>query len=253
MRDHRGTLSYMARRRFFVDAVHNGRALLTGDDAKHLRQVLRAEAGQRYELCDNESVYLGEIEGFTRDQVSFRVLERLADEALPVRLHLYLALIKFDRLEWAVEKATELGVERIVPVETARSEKGLERAAAKRIERWRKIVRESAQQSRRGRLPEVADPVSFAKALEADGLRLFLDEQPGVQPLLSILPTERRASDLVSILAGPEGGWTDAERAQALAAGWMPAGLGHLILRAETAALAGLALVSGAWSAQVMV
>lgn len=238
----------MARRRFFVDTVHSGRALLTGDDAKHLRQVLRAEAGQRYELSDNESVYLGEIESFTRDQVSFLILERLEDEALPLRLHLYLALIKFDRLEWAVEKATELGVERIVPVETARSEKGLERAAAKRIERWRKIARESAQQSRRGRIPEIADPASFADALQADGLRLFLDEQPGVQPLLSVLPAERRSSDIVSLLAGPEGGWTDAERSQATAAGWTASGLGPLILRAETAALAGLAIVSAAWA-----
>ncbi|HWR50259.1 MAG TPA: RsmE family RNA methyltransferase [Bryobacteraceae bacterium] len=239
----------MARRRFFIDAVHSGRALLTGDDAKHLRQVLRAEEGQRYELCDNESVYLGEIDGLGREQVAFRILERLDDEALPVRLHLYLALIKFDRLEWAVEKATELGVERIVPIETARSEKGLERAAAKRVERWRKIARESAQQSRRSRLPDVTAPISFPDALKAEGLRLFLDEQPGVEPLLSVLPPERRPSDLVCLFAGPEGGWTDSERAQAAAAGCTSAGLGRLILRAETAAIAGLAIVSAGWSA----
>ncbi len=238
----------MARRRFFVDAVRSGRAVLSGDDAKHLRQVLRAEPGQQYELADNESVYLGEIEGTGRDEVSFRILERLPDEPLPVRLHLYLALIKFERFEWAVEKATELGAERIVPLEAARSEKGLERAAVKRVERWRKIARESAQQSRRSRLPDVSEPLRFGEAVRSHGFRVFLDEQPATAPLASVLPAHRKPGDLVSLLAGPEGGWTDAERAQAVAAGCVPAGLGRLILRAETAALAGLAVIGAAWA-----
>ncbi len=237
----------MARRRFFVDSVHGGRAVLEGEDARHLRQVLRAQPGQLYELSDNRSVYLGEVEDFGPGRVSFRIVEQLAAEEPPVRAHLYLALVKFDRFEWAVEKATELGAERIVPVEAARSEKGLEHAARKRVERWRKIARESAQQSRRARLPEIAEPVQFASALDSAGFRIFLDEQPGAPPLLPLLLARAAETDLVSLLIGPEGGWTEDERARALAAGWSAAGLGPTVLRAETAVAAALAIITAAY------
>jgi 16S rRNA (uracil1498-N3)-methyltransferase len=240
----------MARRRFFVEAVRNERAEVSGDTAEHLRRVLRVEAGQRFEIADNRSVYLAEIEGFRKDRVLFHVLERLTAEAQPVRVILLASLIKFDRFEWIVEKATELGAETIVPVEAERSEKGLARAAAKRVERWRRIALESSQQSRRSRLPEIESSVSFQRALETTAAyRYFLDEERGVPPLASVLPSEgRRApSDLVCLLVGPEGGWTGGERDAAGAQGWTPVTLGPQILRAETAALAALAVIVSAW------
>ncbi|MGA2435730.1 MAG: RsmE family RNA methyltransferase [Bryobacteraceae bacterium] len=240
----------MARRRFFVDAVRQSHAVLEGEDARHLRQVLRAEVGQQYEICDNQAVYLAEIEGFRKDEVLFRAIEELPVAVSPGRFTLLLALIKFDRFEWAIEKATELGVETIVPIETARSEKGLERAALKRLERWRKIARESSQQARRSRLPEIREPAAFAAAIrDASPHRYFLDEEPGVRPLAAALPSSRSASDAVSLLVGPEGGWTDAERTAALDAGWRGVSLGPLVLRAETAAMAGLAVLANAWLA----
>ena len=237
----------MARRRFFVDEVRDGRAGLAGEDARHLGQVLRAEPGQVCELSDNRAVYLAEIEAVRKDEVRFRILEELAAEEPPLRVTLFLALIKFERFEWAVEKATELGAAAIVPVETARSEKGLERAAAKRTERWRRIARESSQQSRRARLPEIGAPVSLAQALAAPGgWRCFLDESGGA-PLLTALPEKRAPEDEVRLLVGPEGGWTDAERESARQAGWTRAWLGPAILRAETAAVAAMAVLTSAW------
>jgi 16S rRNA (uracil1498-N3)-methyltransferase len=163
----------MARRRFFVEAVRNERTEVSGETAQHLRRVLRVEAGQRFEISDNQSVYLAEVEGFQKDRVLFRVIERLEAEAPPVRVILLASLIKFDRFEWIVEKATELGVEAIVPVEAERSEKGLAKAAAKRVERWRRIALESSQQSRRSRLPEIEPSVSFERARDRGVLPLF--------------------------------------------------------------------------------
>ncbi|HSP70602.1 MAG TPA: RsmE family RNA methyltransferase [Bryobacteraceae bacterium] len=236
------------RRRFFVDEVRNGHAQIAGEDARHLTRVLRVETGQRFEISDNRSVYLAEVETAHKENVVFRTLEKLPAAAASARIVLYAALIKFDRFEWIVEKATELGVTEIVPVDTARSERGLERGAAKRVERWRRIALEASQQSRRARLPEVGEPVPLVQALATtENYRYALDENPGAAPLVRVLPSARTREDAVALLTGPEGGWTDEERAAFTAAGWTPASMGPLVLRAETAAIAAMAVVSQAW------
>lgn len=240
----------MARRRFFVEAVRNGIAELAGKDAKHLTRVLRVEPGQRYEISDNRTVWLAEIEQACKERVIFRTLEQIAQRPALVRMTLFAALIKFDRFEWLVEKATELGVETIVPVMAERSERGLYRAAERRIERWRRIALESSQQSRRDRLPEIESPARFASALEQRALHRFaLDELESAPPLLNVAPVLRSPDDTVALLIGPEGGWTEGERAGFVQAGWMAASLGPTILRAETAAVAALAIVSALWQA----
>src|SRR5580704_6931586 len=236
------------RRRFFVDEVRNGKAEISGDDARHLTRVLRVEPGERYEISDNRNVFLAEIETARKERVVFRTLEKLAPPAPEARIVLCAALIKFDRFEWMVEKATELGVARIVPVEAARSEHGLERAAHKRVERWRRIALEASQQSRRAFLPEVFEPEPLRDVLAREATHRFaLDENPDARPLNAALPAVRHTQDVVALLIGPEGGWTDDERSQFTAAGWSPVSLGPLILRAETAALAALAIVNSAW------
>ncbi len=240
----------MARRRFFVNGIRDGRAELTGDQAHHLRRVLRVEAGRRYEISDTRRVYLAEVSLSTAKRIVFDVLEELPAREPPVALDLYLALIKFDRMELAIEKTTELGVRRIVPVIASRSEKGLERAAGKRAERWRRIAREAGQQARRLRPPEIGPAVGFGMALEAEaGQRYILDEEAGAPPLLGVL--SRAGSDFrdAALLVGPEGGWTEGERREALAAGWVRVSLGGNILRAETAAIAATAVLSACWEA----
>lgn len=238
----------MARRRFFVDRIHGDRAELTGDDARHLARVLRAEVGQQYELSDNRRAFLAEIMEAGVQRVTFRIVEPLAPETPSPEIAIFAALIKFDRFEWLVEKATELGVARIVPVDADRTEEGLARAAAKRVDRWKKIARESSQQARRLRIPNIAAPATFdTVASESAAARFFLEERPGADPLLRVLPAVRTPTDAIAILTGPEGGWTDRERAVAASAGWTPVSLGPQILRAETAALAALAILSHAW------
>jgi len=237
----------MARRRFFVDSVHNGHARITGEDAHHLTRVLRVEAGQKFEISDNRDVYLAEVESARKDLVSFAILERM--EVLEPVAHttLLVSLIKFERFEWIVEKATELGVERIVPVEAERSEKGLARAAAKRLERWKRIAREASEQSRRARLPEIEACIGLPAALATAADYRYVLEERTAPPILEALPAERKPQDRVALLVGPEGGWTDREREAIAAAGWRAVSLGREILRAETAAIAALAILNAAW------
>jgi 16S rRNA (uracil1498-N3)-methyltransferase len=236
------------RRRFFVNDVRNGHAQIAGEEARHLTRVLRVEAGQRYEISDNRHVYLAEIETARKENVVFRTLEKLPAPPPSARFELYAALIKFDRFEWIVEKATELGVMKILPVEATRSDRGLEKAAAKRLERWRRIALEASQQSRRTHLPAIMEPVPLADALARPATYSYvLDENRGAVPLFKALPAARAAEDTVAILTGPEGGWTEEERALFTPAGWTPVSLGQLILRTETAVIAALAVVSQAW------
>jgi 16S rRNA (uracil1498-N3)-methyltransferase len=242
----------LARRRFFVDSIAGAKAELRGDEARHLTRVLRAEPGQRYEICDNQSVYLAEIEEARGDQVIFRVVERVEAAGLPVRIALYAALIKFDRFEWMIEKVTELGAEVIVPVETARCEKGLMEASRKRSERWMRIARESSQQSRRVRMPEILPAVRFEQALRAEAEQRYFLEEGGAPPLLRLVPETVAEGERVALLVGPEGGWTEPERNAAATAGWRPGSLGPQVLRAETASMAGVAVLTSSWTARAL-
>jgi 16S rRNA (uracil1498-N3)-methyltransferase len=208
---------------------------------------LRVEPGQRFEISDNHQAYLAQVTEAKGERVVFQVLEALPAVLSPVSITLCASLIKFDRFEWIIEKATELGVDRILPVEATRTEKGLFDASRKRSGRWARIARESSQQARRVRVPEILPAVRLENCLaESAGHRYFLDESQA-PPLLREIPSER--SDSAALLIGPEGGWTDAERQLAVSAAWQPVSLGPLVLRAETAACAALAVVVNAWLA----
>jgi 16S rRNA (uracil1498-N3)-methyltransferase len=232
------------RRRFFVEKFDGQKALVSGDRAHHLGVVLRAQAGQLYELSDGVRVCLGRIEKVARNSVEFALLEELPAQEPRLHVVLLLSVVKFDAFEWAIEKATELGVTEIVPLAAARSEKALVAAAEKRCERWRRIVFEAAQQSRRVSLPVLqpnARPEA-AFAARANRLGIFLSERAEA-PALRVVLRDRAASQAV-LAVGPEGGWTDEERDEAVKAGLHEASLGRLILRTETAVIAALASLS---------
>lgn len=236
------------RRRFFVDEVRNGQAHIEGDHAKHLTNVLRVEVGQKYEISDNRNVYLAEVESARKSDVLFRTIEKLEPDPAKVHVTLCAALIKFDHFEWMIEKTTELGVAELVPVIATRTDRGLDKAAEKRVERWRRIGLEASQQARRQFLPEIHDALLFRKAVGQEAKYKFvLDEVPGGASLLAALPAQRSAEDTVALLIGPEGGWTDAEREAFLAAGWTRVTMGSTILRAETAAIAAVSVIQAAW------
>jgi 16S rRNA (uracil1498-N3)-methyltransferase len=214
---------------------------MEGEAAHHLGRVLRAQTGQLYELSDGERVWLGRIESVSRDRVQFALVEELPAMHPGVAVTLLLSVVKFDAFEWAIEKATELGVSSIVPLAAERSERALVAAAKKRSERWKKILLESSQQSRRVRIPMLTDirPTDDAFADEKESLRLLLSERSGAPPLREVLAGKREKAAALAI--GPEGGWTDRELEVARQAGFVEASLGKLILRTETAVVATLA------------
>jgi 16S rRNA (uracil1498-N3)-methyltransferase len=237
-----------------VEEFAAGSATLRGEAAHHLGRVLRAQTGQLYELSDGLCVWLARTESVGRDEVQFSLVEPLPAPVGPVRTELLLAIVKFDRFEWALEKATELGAEEIAPLAADRSEKGLIVAAGKRAERWKRILAESAQQARCLCIPALRDAAKPRDAFRASAapFKLLLSERAGARPLREVLepvavsrPEDNAAR--VAIAIGPEGGWTDAEFASAGDYGFVEAALGTNILRTETAVCAALAAVQYAF------
>jgi len=218
------------------------------DAAHHLGRVLRAQTGQLYELSDGERVRLARIENVTRDRVEFALLEELPSHQPSLDVTLLLSIVKFDMFEWAIEKATELGVTTIVPLAAARSEKALLAAAPKRADRWKKILLEASQQSRRVRIPVLSEMLEPESAFlsSKDRVGVMLSERAGARPLRKVL--EGQAATRAALAIGPEGGWTDTEFEAALRSGFQEASLGRLILRTETAVIAALASVNYALS-----
>jgi 16S rRNA (uracil1498-N3)-methyltransferase len=239
------------RRRFFVEQFNGSAAVMEGDAAHHLGNVLRAQTGQLYELSDGLVAWVARIESVARHRVEFALLEQLPAPKPAADTTLLLSIVKFDAFEWAIEKATELGVTRIVPVAAARSEKGLLAAAAKRSQRWQKILLEASQQSRRLRIPQLDDLANPLQAFagQSSGFCLMLSERSDAPSIRTTLKSLDRAKATSAALAiGPEGGWTEDELATARAAGFKEASLGQLILRTETAVVAALATLNFALS-----
>jgi 16S rRNA (uracil1498-N3)-methyltransferase len=243
------------RRRFFVDKFENESATVRGDTANHLARVLRAEPGQLYELSDGATLWLARIDEVGlisrgENRVEFSLVEQLEAPKPGPHVTLLLSLVKFDRFEWALEKATELGVTEIVPLAAERTDKPLVAAAEKRHDRWVKILHESAQQSRRLAPPKLAaEAIRPAKAFAAahGGLKLMLSERhdaPSLRVILGKPPHNHEPTSQATLAIGPEGGWTDAELESARAAHFAEASLGDLVLRTETAVVAALAVVT---------
>jgi 16S rRNA (uracil1498-N3)-methyltransferase len=234
----------MTRRRFIADTSTPTTASLLGDQAAHLARVLRATPGQVYDIVANGFLHRAEITSVSENEVLFTLHEELeTDAALP--LHLILAIFKFDHMEWAIEKATELGIAKITPVLARRTEKHLAQSALKRSERWRRIALEASKQSRRTTIPEISNPTALQQTLEQEATtptRILLSETEQTTSLTAAL-TAAQSSD-TAIAIGPEGGWTPDEMFLFTQHTWQPVTLGPRILRAETAVIAAIAIAS---------
>ena len=237
-------LAMMTRRRWIADTWNDTNAFLLGEQALHLARVLRAERGQIFDVVAGGFLHRAEVQSVSEGEVVFTLHEELkADAALPV--HLLLAIIRFEHYEWGLEKATELGAARITPVVARRTEKHLAQAAPKRVERWRKIVHESAQQSRRSDVPALDDPLPLRSALAlVDAEHKLLLAETEQQHTIAAALGDTSLVRGIALAVGPVGGWTAEEMATFSKERWQHVTLGPRILRAETAAVAALAICS---------
>jgi len=221
----------MTRRRWIAEHWDEATATIVGAQAEHMARVLRAEAGMEADVVAGGHVFHAEVAAVSTSEVRFNLIAEVqADPALPVTL--VMAVYKFDHMEWAIEKATELGVAAVAPVIARRTEKHL------------------AQQSRRSDVPLISDPIALADRIRAASAstRIVLAEQERTTTLRHAVNEAMTAAQAqmptLEIAIGPVGGWTPEEEALFDANGWIAVSLGPRILRAETAAIAALAVVA---------
>lgn len=239
----------MTRRRWIAEHWDEATAIITGAQAGHMARVLRAQPGMEADIVAGGHVFHAEIAAVTPEEIRFNLIaEVVADPALPITL--IMSVFKFDHMEWAIEKATELGVAAIAPVIARRTEVHLAQAADKRVERWRRIAHQAAQQSRRSDVPLIHDPIALAERARAGSTatRIVLAEQERTTTLRLALDEaiEQAGAEMpaIELAIGPEGGWAPDEEALFDANGWRAVSLGPRILRAETAAIAALAVAA---------
>ncbi|HEY0546982.1 MAG TPA: 16S rRNA (uracil(1498)-N(3))-methyltransferase [Pyrinomonadaceae bacterium] len=246
----------MTRRRFHAppQAFDQGRVTLASDEARHLRDVLRLKKGDEAFVFDGEGKEFSCVVAETGRGSSPAMLEVQA-EVLPaspeslLSLTLALALLKGEKFDLVVQKATELGITRLIPLTTTRADVRLrdESDAVKRVTRWQRLALEACKQSGRARVPVIDAPISFSALLESAKpesfkLRLMFAERMG-RGLLETLETSERRAQSVIALVGPEGGWEDEEIRRASESGFDIITLGGRIMRAETAAITVTALL----------
>ena len=232
----------MTRRRWIADEVSGNRAALIGEHARHLSQVLRAKVGQEFDIAAVGEIRHGRISSIGPERVEFELGEVITNSGTVLAITIALSIFKFDRMEWAIEKCTELGVAKIIPVMAARTEPHLASAAGKRTERWKRLAHVASEQSRRVIPPEIFEPVRVDELLlGSSGVRIVLSEIEDELMLKDAIP-QHVAS--LALAFGPEGGWKQEELDAFQSAGWISASLGPTILRAETAAIAAVVIAT---------
>jgi len=223
--------------RFFIKQsnIRSSYVFLDGEEHHHLSRVARIKPGEKVWLFDERGTnYLARVEEVTKEKTRLAILERRVTPEPRVEITLAQALIKSKKMNSIIQKATELGVTTIIPVITARTVVRIEERAEKKLERWQKIIKAAAKQSKISFLPSISSPVTLEKLVEErdEAKKLVLSEN----------------TSSAIILVGPEGGWTSEEEEYILDHAYEAVSLGRQVLRAETAALASLAMISHFWN-----
>lgn len=249
----------MTSNRFFIQKakLKKSSVFLTGAEHHHLHSVLRMKSGDQVWLFDEYGTeYLARVEYTLKDKTQLSVMEQKGKKEPLVKITLAQSLIKTSRLEFLLQKSTELGLDRFLPVISSRSVVKVEGKIDKKLERWARIVREAAKQSGNTKVPTILPPKPLEEVLVEDGndLKIFLNEQGGTY-LKKILLGKHNSikkgigiPSSIKVLIGPEGGWTEQEEHDILDHGFIAISLGPQTLRAETAAISCLVLINHFWN-----
>lgn len=227
--------------RFFTDEIVNENFVMTGENARHAIKSLRMRKGESLVICDgNGTDYYGIVDIINSDNLTVKITnteKNIAESNL--KIHLYQCMPKSDKMDYIIQKSTELGVYDITPVLSSRCIAGFNGKEEKKLARFNKISLEAAKQSGRGIIPKVNDPLKFETALKnATGTKIFLYEKGGIS-LHNIDLSDKE----ITILIGPEGGFSEDEAQSAQESGFVTASLGNRILRTETASLSTISIL----------
>lgn len=249
----------MTSNRFFIQKakLNKPTVLLSGEEHHHLHSVVRIKSGEHVWLFDEQGTeYLACVIYTGRDNTRLSLINRRERKEHPVKVTLAPSLLKSGRFEFLLQKATEIGVDRLIPVITARAIVKIEAKIERKLERWQRIIREAAKQSGNTEVPKIMIPKPLREVLaqDKDDLKIFLNERGGVY-LKEILFGDRSPRKLekshpssVRVLIGPEGGWTEQEEHAILDHGYKAISLGEQTLRSETAAISCLILINHFWN-----
>jgi len=233
----------MSLRRIFVDAIDGKAASVGGERAHHLVRVARLKTGEKVEVTDQKKIYVARVLPTADELIKFKIEKEIEPHPSERPITLFLSIVKFARFEWAIEKTTELGVNRIIPLVAEHSNRRLAATAEKRLSRWKRIADEAAQQARRMAPSHIEMPIDFGQiAMRKMGSITFMLDRGG-DPLLAALEKLEPDNSMreLAFLVGPEGGWSASELEMAQCHGFITASLGANVLRTETAAVAALA------------
>jgi 16S rRNA (uracil1498-N3)-methyltransferase len=235
--------------RFFIspDQVTGTQITVAGEDVRHIGTVLRMRIGDELLLCDGQGTdYKTRILELGKMIIRTEITSRAKRELTVPRIILGQGIPKFDKMDWIVQKATELGIAAIAPLVTERTIVKL-KDEEKRVSRWQKICREAAMQSNRPDIPMVEMISTFSDFLRTPdpgpGTLKLLPWEEGTEPIKNVLKAHPAAKQII-VLIGPEGGFSAAEAEMAASKSFHPVSLGPNILRTETAALAALSIVN---------
>jgi 16S rRNA (uracil1498-N3)-methyltransferase len=230
------------RHRIFVETIEPT-VTVTGDEFHHSIRVVRARVGEEVELFDRAgNAACGIVESIERDRAVIATGESLPSRESPLAIHLAMAVIQLEKFELVLQKATELGVKTFIPLVTERVELRPERYSGK-TERWEKIVFEAVKQCGRTAVPKIEAPAQFDDVMARNGVKLLFDAD-GPPDVDAVHSANRQPPTDLTILIGPEGGWSEDELRRARGREVLFERLGPRRLRAETAAIAAVAVVA---------
>lgn len=235
--------------RFFTKDIENNKAYIKDEDAKHIKKVLRMKIGESIDICDTNGYdYIGTIDELSDSFVCVNLNEKMPSKSEPsINLTLYQAMPKGDKMEFIIQKATELGIVKIVPfISKFCVSRPDEKSAKKKTERYQRIAFEAAKQSQRGIIPVIENQMTFDEALlemeKSKGSMIFYEKATNSFKNAINISTQNQNRD-ISIMVGSEGGFSEEEIAQAIEKNIQIISLGNRILRCETAPLTAISVI----------